>query len=103
MAWVPSDQRWLQVTNQKTDDSLTLISTAGERSDLWLQDWAKLGVNLSVGTGAVVDPEEPLEIPSFLVLAKGSEAYKNYQCLEDYICPFLIKNSMRLYEYEVSH
>ena len=85
MARIPSDSRWLQVANEKTEDSLVMVSTASERSRIMLQDLGRLGVNLAINIDVLVDPGKPLEILSYLVLAKGPEAYKDYRCLEDYL------------------
>ncbi len=84
MAWVASEDSWLQVTNEKTEDSLVVVSTVTERSRPLLQDWGLLGVNLSTETWVLLDPEKPLELLSYLVLAEGSEAYKDYRSLKDY-------------------
>ena len=84
MAWVPSEDSWLQVTNEKTKDSLLLVSTVTERGRPLLQDWGLLGVNLSLETWVLVDAKRPLELLSFLILAKGSEAYRDYKILRDY-------------------
>ncbi len=84
MAWVPSEDSWLQVTSEKTGDSLVLVSTVTERSRPLLADWGLLGANLAVETWVLVEPRKPLELLSYLVLAKGPKAYEDYKILRDY-------------------
>ena len=84
MAWIPSEDSWLQATSEKTGDSLVLVSTVTERSRPLLQDWGFLGVDLTVETWVLVEPRKPLELLSYLVLAKGSKAYEGYKLLRDH-------------------
>jgi len=84
IAWIVPDESWLQATNEKTGDSLVVISTATERSRPVMQDWGILGINLSTDTNVVVDPEKPLELLSYLVLSEKPDAYRQYKILEDY-------------------
>lgn len=89
MARVPADSRWLQVTNEKTEDSLIMVSTVTERGRVVMHDWGELGVNLAMHTSVLVDPQKPLEILSYLIVTKGHKAYEDYKCLEDYLLPSL--------------
>ena len=84
--WIRPDENWLQVTNKKTEDSLVTVSAAtNQRSWFALKEWGLKGVNLSLITNVLVDPNRPVEILSSLVLAKGPEAYEDYKCLEKYL------------------
>jgi len=62
-----------------------MISTVTERSRPVMQDWGMLGINLSTDTDVVVDPENPLELSSYLVLSEKPDAYRQYKILEDYL------------------
>jgi len=84
MADVPSDDSWLQVSSEKTGDSLVLVSTTTDRSRPLLEDWGVLGVNLMVETWVLVEPRESLELLSYFVLAKGPRAYEGYKLLRNH-------------------
>ena len=85
MARIVPDENWLQVTNEKTKDSLIMISTATERSRPMLQDWGLLGVNMAIDTHVLVDPDNPVEIVSYLILTDDPKAYRDYKILQNHI------------------
>jgi hypothetical protein len=78
------DENWLQVTNNKTGDSLLAISVDRQKSSLVLEDLGILGVKLSLTSDITIDYKKNLEILSYIVLSKGKNVFKKYSCLEKY-------------------